>query len=191
MLCDSSLTPQSVIPGALNPRCVPISLPPSSAACFAPASASLLPTATRMMPQHACPTDLIRPHARRTRSVSGLGFGIGRSDHLADIAVEEARVGDDGVERECLDTRPRRERRAGLVERNVPICMSPPSRRRRRSPPCVGIGRVLGWGSRRDLDRARQPAGWIDRARPLRTRARRVPERAPSPGGSFGFNRAF
>ena len=47
--------------------------------------------------------------------------GEGHAGHLGDIVSEEARVGEDGVVRERLDARARLERRAGLVERDVPV----------------------------------------------------------------------
>ena len=42
-----------------------------------------------------------------------------------DVVREEARVGEDGVVRERLDARARGERRAGLVERDVPVLADP------------------------------------------------------------------
>ena len=41
--------------------------------------------------------------------------------HLLDVAVEEARVGEDGVVREGLDARTACERRARLIERDVSV----------------------------------------------------------------------
>ena len=51
--------------------------------------------------------------------------GEGHARDLGDVVPEEARVGEDGVVRERLDARAALERRAGLVERDVPVLADP------------------------------------------------------------------